>query len=293
VTIFTISVSIHYFSTISDFFDDGTNQGRKRAWCFTLNNYTPSDVQHAEELVSSSCVYGIFGKEEAPTTGTRHLQGYLYFASGKSLSAVRRLLPRAHLVAARGDSKANRDYCSKGDDIFERGTPPATQAEKGRRGKEASAERWALAVAGDFKSLPPESIKTYEYIHSKYGSAPKDLEEIDNLWIFGPTGCGKSRYVRDTVPTFYSKGMSKWWDGYSGEEVVVLDDFDPSHGKYLGYFLKIWADRYVFNAEVKGGMLKIRPKRVIVTSQYLLSACFEDNETIDAISRRFVLKDMN
>jgi hypothetical protein len=215
-----------------------------------------------------------------------------------TLITGRRLLPsgafsRAHFLAARGDALSNKEYCTKSGDFFEAGQIPATQAEKGRRGKEAAAERWNLAKAGKFEELPPESIKTYEYIHAKFGLAPKDLEGLDNLWIFGPTGCGKSRYVRDTFATFYSKPMSKWWDGYSGEEVVVLDDFDPSHGKFLGYFLKIWADRYVFNAEVKGGMLKIRPKRVVVTSQYLLSACFEDHETIDAITRRFNLIDMN
>ena len=86
--------------------------------------------------------------------------------------------------------------------------------------------------------------------------------------------------------------MSKWWDGYSNEDVVVLDDFDPNHGKYLGYYLKIWADHYVFNAEVKGGMLRIRPKVLIVTSQYRLEACFEEPETVSAISRRFQTKEI-
>ena len=47
--------------------------------------------------------------------------------------------------------------------------------------------------------------------------------------------------------------MNKWWDGYAGEEVVVLDDFDPRHAEHLSYYLKIWADHYAFNAEVKVG----------------------------------------
>lgn len=287
-----VSFFFHYFSKV-ELFDNGVAVRRSRGWCFTLNNYSSEDYEFAKDVVSRSCRYLVVGKEEAPTTGTPHLQGYIYFDNGKSLAAVRRIFPRAHFLAARGDAKANREYCSKGGEFFEHGTCPASQEEKGRRGREAAAERWALAKAGSFEQLPPESIKTYEYIHAKFGLAPKDLEEIDNLWIFGPTGCGKSRYVRENFVSFYSKPMSKWWDGYSGEEVVVLDDFDPSHGKFLGYFLKIWADRYVFNAEVKGGMLKIRPKRVIVTSQYILSACFEDRECIDAIARRFKLIDMN
>ena len=84
--------------------------------------------------------------------------------------------------------------------------------------------------------------------------------------------------------------MNKWWDGYEGEDVVVLDDFAPEHGKYLGYYLKIWADHYVFNAEVKGGMIRIRPKTLVITSQYKLRDCFEEVETKDAVERRFSIK---
>ena len=37
----------------------------------------------------------------------------------------------------------------------------------------------------------------------------------------------------------------------------------------------------------KGGMMRIRPKTIIVTSQYSLDACFPEKETLAAISRRF------
>lgn len=81
--------------------------------------------------------------------------------------------------------------------------------------------------------------------------------------------------------------MNKWWDGYQGEDVVILDDFAPEHGKFLAYYLKIWADHYAFNAEIKGAMLKIRPKTFLITSQYRLEDCFESPEDIEAIKRRF------
>ena len=74
--------------------------------------------------------------------------------------------------------------------------------------------------------------------------------------------------------------------------LFLLGDFDPTHGKFLSYFLKIWCDHYAFNAEVKGGTLKIRPKTIIVTSQYPIEKCFEEAESVLAIKRRFQIRDM-
>ena len=37
---------------------------------------------------------------------------------------------------------------------------------------------------------------------------------------------GKSRFVAARWPdAFWKAPESKWWDGYSGQETVVLDDF--------------------------------------------------------------------
>lgn len=257
-------------------------------YCFTLNNYTPEECVSLQHL---DVAYMVFGREIGTVGLTMHLQGYVIFKSRKSLMQVRAMLSRAHWEVAKGTTEQNVVYCTKAGEFTEIGVRPMSQSEKGSKGGEKSKEvwkaHWELAKLGQFEELPPAQIKTWEYIRSKYGSAPTDRTELLNEWIHGPSGCGKSRYVRDTYPVFYSKPMSKWWDGYAGEPVVVLDDFAPEHGKFLGYFLKIWADHYVFNAEVKGSMLRIRPDRIIVTSQYSLEACFEEGETIAALLRRF------
>jgi hypothetical protein len=98
-----------------------------------------------------------------------------------------------------------------------------------------------------------------------------------------------TKHVRENHPGFYSKPISKWWDGYTDEEVVLVDDVDPSHATLLTYFLKIWTDHYALPAEVKGGKRYIRPQTIIVTSQYTIEECFAsaDKATRDAIMRRF------
>jgi len=254
---------------------------RARGWCFTINNYDEADENFVFELAQESR-YVCCGKEVGES-GTPHLQGFVYFVNARSLSAMKIMHDTAHWEPMRGTAEQAATYCKKEGDYFEHGNLPTTSAEAGRQSLQ---ERWALAKEGKFEELPPEFIKTYEYIHRKYLTTT-DRPTLDNIWLSGPSGCGKSRWVRDNHEVFYTKGMSKWWDGYAGEDVVLLDDFDPTHGKFLAYYLKIWADHYAFNAEVKGGMLKIRPKLVIVTSQYHLRDCFETPEDKDAIERRF------
>lgn len=259
---------------------------RSLGWCFTLNNYTADDFE-AVKLVE--CSYVVVGKEVGDS-GTPHLQGFIQFAKpGKTFAAVRKLVPLAHWEMTKGSVDDNYVYCTKAGDFFEKGVKPMSQSKKNDVLKRSLEQRWSLAKAGRFEELPPECIKTYEYIYRK-NLVVVDRADLDNLWIVGVSGSGKSRYVRETYSVFYSKPMSKWWDGYAGEDVVVLDDFDPGHGKFLAYFLKIWADHYAFNAEVKGGMMKIRPKSIVVTSQYNISSCFESSEDVAAISRRFKLK---
>lgn len=114
-----------------------------------------------------------------------------------------------------------------------------------------------------------------------------DLNYLPGIWVYGRSGCGKSRWARASYPGAYLKNINKWWDGYQMERDVIIDDWDPDHNK-LKYHLKIWADRYAFTAEIKGGAIRIRPNWIIVTSQYHPQLCF-DAETYSAIERRFII----
>jgi len=118
---------------------------------------------------------------------------------------------------------------------------------------------------------------------------------LENLWYHGAPGTGKSLCARTRFPTLFLKALNHWWDGYEGEETVLIEEWELTSGKFLGHHLKIWSDRYPFKPEIKGSSLPPqRPRRIVVTSNYSLSDCFGADQTLlSALRRRFVEVDFD
>lgn len=114
-----------------------------------------------------------------------------------------------------------------------------------------------------------------------------DLDTLNNAWYYGASGTGKSRTARQLHPNAYLKAANKWWDGYQGEDTVIIDDLDSSHA-CLAHHLKIWGDHYPFLAETKGGAIKIRPTSIIITSNLSIEQMWPyDLASSEPIFRRF------
>lgn len=261
---------------------------RKRAVCFTLNNYTEQDVLAINSLHDPDFQYVCYGKEVGES-GTPHLQGYVYATNANTFSWFCARLPRCHCEFAKGSPDQAISYCFKDGDTYEWGTRPMSQKRKG----EAEIERYArareLARAGDFESVDADiyirCYRTLKEIRKDHMVKPPDLESLPGVWIYGRAGIGKSRKARADYPDAYFKMANKWWDGYQNESNVILDDLDKKHD-VLGHHLKIWMDRYAFIAETKGCAILIRPAFFVVTSQYSIDEIWDDEATREAIKRR-------
>lgn len=140
------------------------------------------------------------------------------------------------------------------------------------------------------EDYPGMYLRYNEKLKSLAVPAPRILTTLENEWWYGSTGTGKSRLLWELYPEHYQKELNKWWCGYNQEAVVAIEEWSPKN-ECTASALKIWADRYPFTGQIKGGSLKkIRPAKIIVTSNYSIDQCFPATEDAEPIKRRFKVR---
>jgi len=104
--------------------------------------------------------------------------------------------------------------------------------------------------------------------------------------LWGKTGTGKSRFCYDQVQdrSVWRPGDYKWFDGYAGQEIIIIDDY---RGEYaLPVFLNL-CDRYPMQVPVKGGFANWCPKKIYITSNVNPNLWYStDGFSLDAFKRR-------
>ena len=85
-------------------------------------------------------------------------------------------------------------------------------------------ERWLTAIQlaedGKMEELKNSELKmfvthysTWQRIRKDSGQRPSEMDDVTGLWIFGQSGCGKSRSARQAAAnfgvTYYAK-MDQW-----------------------------------------------------------------------------------
>lgn len=261
-----------------------SDQGKN--WCFTVNTYKPEDVEVFNNLECEAIVVG----HEVGELGREHLQGFIRFHSNMRFSAVKKIHETAHWELCKGSFSQNVKYCRKeGHVLVEKGCEDV-----GKSVREEYADALSLARNGDTDKIMPmlytKHYWVYEKIKRERDLDCETLQELDNWWFYGASGTGKSRTARELYPRAYIKNLNKWWCGYKGEDTVIIEEFKPD--TKLESFMKIWADRYAFRAEIKGASMMIRPKRIIVCSNYRIDECFSGVD-VEPIKRRFKVRTFN
>lgn len=141
-------------------------------YVITVNNYGThghlTEEQVIVKLTADNVVYGVYGREVAPTTGTRHLQVFVIFNRARRVSAVRREWRGCHCELARGTSAQCRDYSKKDGDWEEFGTFPSQQ---GARNDLTLAFAWA-----------DEFVRR----EGRYPRSPEIAQELPHVYVRNP-----------------------------------------------------------------------------------------------------------
>lgn len=264
-------------------------QTKNRGYVFTLNNYTDEDCIRLETLTAR---YIIFGFEEAPTTGTPHLQGFVYYKNAVTFNRAKADIgAQAHIEVSRGTPTEASEYCKKSNKFTEIGDLPV-------KGKRTDLEEFTKRIRTD-PDFDNVCDKAEGGIQLKYFGNARDYHKhchrtrqvrFDSdrvvIWIWGSTGTGKTRKALEISQPGTSCMVEHfpWFDPYSGEDTIILDDLRPDSLK-PEQLLRV-LDKYVRHVPIKGGFVEFKPKRVIVTSIYPPTQEFMRNEDLNQLKRR-------
>jgi len=277
------------------------NNGLKQARYFILT--IPADAEKTmtteffEAAVEESLegLIHVEGQQEIGEGGYVHWQVVASFGKAVGLKAVKKVFGRTcHIEATRSD--AARAYVHKQDTQVE-----GTRFEFGSLAHRRNSKTdWnnvrTLAQSGLLNEIPAEIYcRHYGNLRSIAKDNLKAVGIEKNVSVYwGPSGTGKSHMAWDQAgPDAFPKDPnSKFWDGYNGQENVVIDEFRGMIS--ISHMLR-WLDKYPVTVEIKGSAVVLRAKRIWVTSNLSPELWYPglDPITFSALRRRINVTHFN
>lgn len=282
---------------------------RARAWMGTHQSMDKDEVRHFRaSCYVNSVEYAEIFEEKCPQTGKVHYHSVVYFSNPVRFKTVAELDPSAHwdtknnglLGIYKYVSKEKRPFLQYGEipDVIKKYVE--SQFKKNAAPKKSQFDTIVEMIKdGKYEQIQEERVyaqyqRFFDQLAQKSEPSRRWMGNLQekNHWIWGPPGSGKSSAIWDAAErdglTIYQKLQNKWWDGYKGEDIVLIEDADPEIMKKLASFIKVWSDRYPFTYEVKGSSrtMKTPGYHFIVTSNYPMKDCFNETD-LKAIERRF------
>lgn len=271
--------------------------GQARRWCFTINNYTPEHVEFLRSLPENpEHVRRIIVGRETAASGTNHLQGYVEFDRPTRMGAVKTAIGAgsAHVEKAIGTPEQNSEYCSKeGDVIVDYGTPGNRR--QGSR-TDLSSVKSLLDSGGSLRDVAHADFATFiRYQRGLQAYSRIIRSEPRNwvtqvVWLYGPTGSGKSRRANQESYDLSGGDVAwiadptlTWFEPYNGHKGAVIDDFDGKPP--LSFLLRLF-DRYPLMVPVKGDFVQWRPRIVWITANFTPLDLYGGAPQYTALARR-------
>lgn len=254
-----------------------------------LNHFT----QVAQSLERHQ--YICYGLEIAPTTGTKHIQGYIQLSDNQAFTFLHNYFNfkkegeklKFHLQPARGTLRENQVYTQKAGEWFEYGIP-----KKAGRSDLVRLRELVMENPHDRDRIIKEecsNLQQIKYVEKlyQYLIEPRDPSTPPTVfWIHGKPGIGKTKLVHDSFESVFVVSELKWpGDGYNAEECFLIDDYreeDMSFQKLLRI-----TDRYPYKIPFKGGSIHLNSPYIVITCPNSIAKEFNFlKENLDQLRRR-------
>lgn len=262
------------------------SNGKPARWWIGTIPYT--EQYDIDCRLSDPSIKYCVGQREKGSTGYEHYQLCVNFSRPVRLSGVKKVFGKeSHWEPTRSDAAVA--YCQKSDTAI-----PGTQFEHGRKPmlRNSSTDWEAIknfAKSGDLESVPPDVyVRCYQQLRRIESDNLQPVAIERKIWCFwGATGSGKSRraWSEAGLQAYPKDPRSKFWDGYRGQEHVVIDEFRG--GIDISHVLR-WLDRYPVIVEVKGSSTVLKATTIWITSNLNPRLWYPelDEETVKAMLRR-------
>lgn len=270
-----------------------------RLFCFT--SFNMEDPPSWDVMKQQGATYLCYGREVCPSTKREHWQGFVRFSRTMNfktgLAAITQgcagsLQGRAkapHVEMCKGSILSNVKYTSKEGSWSEHGQLPA-------QGARNDLKDLAATIAQGAVTVDELCIENPEAVHM-YGRTLDRVEDISRrknyrttmttgIWYHGPTGVGKSHQAFEgfTPETHYVyPDDNGWWDGYCGQETVVLNDF---RGEIPYNQMLKMIDKWPYSVRRRGREpMPFTSSRVIITSSLSPDEVFWRRDEKDSLAQ--------
>jgi len=233
-----------------------------KTWVFTINNYSEKDIEWAMSLEVMKTVIS----KEVGEEGTPHLQGAVTFKRKYSLVQLKKLHSQAHWEQAKAAQDFN--YCKKdGSEVIR----DENNQKQGYR-TDLHKVREDIKKGANLRDIS-ETCTTFQelqfaekYIKLTEEHLPKGTK-IQVFWYYVCTGTGKTRAVLDKCSPYLPLNF-KWWEGYEGQDAVLLDDLRPEWCKPAELLRLLDPYRYQYRVETKGSSRALLATKIYITTPW-------------------------
>ncbi len=243
---------------------------RSTTWLYTINN-PPANINHVI-MGWSGTKYNIWQLERGES-GTPHMQGYVIFKNQRRLEEVLNVYRAAHWEVRRGSHEQAKLYCSKAETRIGPGGETGKEPAPGARNDLLDIKNMVDNGSG-MLDVAEAHFGTYIRNHrglSVYAGMKRARQRNwpTKTYVYhGASGSGKTRRVTDEAGEdaywmMKPSSSTVFFDGYDGQENVVIDEF---YGWIPLDLLKRMCDRYPLLVNTKGGSTQFLAKKIFITS---------------------------